>query len=144
MTPKNVHMLVVDLDTQTAGSLLATFQQQWPQCSISIVTDGAAALNALRSSVQPGGLPRPHLILLNLGVEHPLEGLAFLNELRQDPVLRRRPVFVLGHSNEAEDILAVYDFIVAGYVLKTRLDENHQRLIDLLEVYLNAVEFCDE
>jgi hypothetical protein len=143
MVSKVVHVLLVDPDEHTAGNLLNAFRQRWPHYPITIVQDGVAALHLLRCTNQARGTPSPQLILLNLSRSPAASGLPFLQELRGDPILRRRPVFVLGHSSQEADILAVYDFLVAGYVVWTDVAGDPQRLVNLLDAYFNAVEFCE-
>jgi hypothetical protein len=49
----------------------------------------------------------------------------------------------LGHSSQKADVLAVYDYLVAGYVVWTDVAGDPQRLVNLLDAYFNAVEFCE-
>jgi CheY-like chemotaxis protein len=141
MVTKMVPVLLVAPDDDIAGILLAALQQHWPECPVTVVKDGNAALNALRGQNIPLDLQLPHLILLVLNTQHRMDGLEFLQELRQDSVLRRRPVFVLSASDQEQDILAAYDFHVAGYILNTNIGEGCFRLFELLNAYINIVEF---
>jgi hypothetical protein len=106
-----------------------------------ILKDAAAALRVLRGKDGQLDFPPPYLILLHLSAEHQLEGFAFLHELRQDLVLRRWPVYVLGHSNQEKDILAAYDFLVAGYMFVTNIEAECTKVIELLCAYIDIVEF---
>jgi CheY-like chemotaxis protein len=141
MVTKMVPVLLVAPDDDIAGNLLAALQQHWSRCPVTVVKDGNAALNVLRGQDSTLYLQLPHLILLVLNTQHRMDGLAFLQELRQDPLLRRRPVFVLSASDQEQDILAAYDFHVAGYILNTNIGEGCFRLIELLSAYVNIVEF---
>lgn len=70
-----------------------------------------------------------------------MSGLDFLRELRQDPTLRRSIVFMLTTSNLETDMLAAYDYQIAGYFLKTKLQANFSNLLRLLDTYRSLVEF---
>jgi CheY-like chemotaxis protein len=143
MLAKFVHVLLLDPDEQTAGLFANAFQRRWPHYPLTVTGDEIAALDLLRCGDPERAAPPPHLILLNLNRPQPGSDLSFLRQLRQDPVLRRRPVFVFGHSSRTEDILAVYDFVVAGYVVWANIDHEYQSLFDLLDAYISAVEFCE-
>jgi CheY-like chemotaxis protein len=70
-----------------------------------------------------------------------MNGLAFLDELRKDPQLKRSIVFALTGSEEYEDKAAAYDRRVAGYLVKASLGHDYSALRELLEVYYQAIEF---
>jgi CheY-like chemotaxis protein len=82
----------------------------------------------------------PFFLLLDLNIPD-LSGLQFLQQLRQDPLLRAALVFVLTNSDAQEDKLAAYDYLVAGYLLKSNLGKDYARLTDLIQAYYEVVEF---
>lgn len=102
--------------------------------------DGRAAIETLRGpfGVQLQG--EPYLILLDLNMPR-MNGFAFLDELRQDPVLRRSIVFALSGSQEEQDRSAAYDRRVAGYLVKASQGIEYSALRELMEAYYNAIEF---
>jgi hypothetical protein len=141
MSPKTAGVLFVDRGNCIASLLVRAFDQVRPHCPIIHVNDGTTALNLLRGQDGQPGLPMHYVILLHLLQEYEAECFAFLQELRQDPVQRLRPVFVLGHSSQESDILAVYDFLVAGYLVITNIDEEYMKVVELLSNYIDVVEF---
>jgi len=81
--------------------------------SVVHVTNGEEALEYLRSEVNK----RPCLILLDLNMPK-MNGIEFLKEVKNDPLLRRIPIVVLTTSSEDDDILGTFQYSVAGYMLK--------------------------
>jgi CheY-like chemotaxis protein len=138
---KSVHLALVGVDGDHAVALLQLCRHHWPHLTVTAAPCGDAALAALRNG--NGHLqPRlPFLILLDLRRLPVAAGVAFLQALRQDSALRLWPVFVLGNSAQANDIRSLYDFGVAAYVPEANIDDQHQRLVEMLDAYLQVVEF---
>jgi CheY-like chemotaxis protein len=74
---------------------------------------GEAALDYLGDTSKP----RPCLILLDLNMPI-MNGIEFLQVIKQHPEWRRIPVVVLTTSHEEEDKIASFDLSVAGYMAK--------------------------
>jgi CheY-like chemotaxis protein len=82
--------------------------------------DGVELLQYLRLEgrfADPARAPRPGVILLDLNMPR-MDGREALEEIKQDPVLRRIPVVVMTTSREEEDILKSYDMGAAGFITK--------------------------
>jgi DNA-binding NarL/FixJ family response regulator len=73
-----------------------------------------------------------------------MNGIEFLQALRNDPMLKQSLVFMLTTSNRDEDKLAAYDRQIAGYLLKSRTGADFADLIALLISYEQIVEFPPE
>lgn len=97
--------------------------------------DGIIALDLLRNST----VTRPYIILLDLNMPR-MGGLEMLEELRDDEHLRDSVVFVLTTSKDDEDKTAAYAKNIAGYILKEKLQNNFDDLIQLLDHYWRIVE----
>ena len=80
---------------------------------LEIARDGEEALAYLRDDRNE----RPCIILLDLNMPK-MNGIEFLNILKQDPVLKRIPVIVLTTSKEDQDRVASFELSVAGYMIK--------------------------
>lgn len=76
-------------------------------------THGEAALEHLADEQNP----RPCLILLDLNMPI-MNGIEFLQVIKQHPAWRRIPVVVLTTSREEQDKVASFDWSVAGYMTK--------------------------
>ncbi len=83
--------------------------------AIDVVTDGVAALEYLHRDPSEGG--RPDLILLDLNLPG-RDGREVLEDIKNDPELRRIPVVILTTSADDADILGAYDLGANAYVTK--------------------------
>jgi CheY-like chemotaxis protein len=84
------------------------------------VQDGEELLDFLRHRgrfADPGAVPRPGLILLDLNMPRK-DGREALAEIKADPDLRRIPVVVLTTSKAEEDIYRTYDLGVNSFITK--------------------------
>jgi CheY-like chemotaxis protein len=61
--------------------------------------------------------PRPGLILLDLNMPRK-SGREALEEIKNDPALRRIPVIVLTTSNDEADVINSYDLGVSSFITK--------------------------
>jgi len=81
------------------------------------VEDGQEATDYLFRRGCHVDAPRPDLILLDLHLPNK-SGLEVLQEIKQDPELRRIPVIVLTTSDAEQDILNSYDLHANSYISK--------------------------
>lgn len=87
---------------------------------LRFVNDGEELMEYLQHRgtwSDPASAPRPGLILLDLNMPRK-DGREALQEIRQDPDLRRIPVVVLTTSKAEEDILRSYDLGVNSFITK--------------------------
>lgn len=84
---------------------------------MSVVTDGAEAMQFLRREGPHAEAPRPDLILLDLNLPRK-DGREVLKEIKDDPNLRRIPVVVLTTSRAEEDVLKAYNLHANCYITK--------------------------
>jgi two-component system, chemotaxis family, response regulator Rcp1 len=85
--------------------------------NLHAVADGEEALRFLRREGVHAEAPRPDLVLLDLNM--PLvSGREVLEQVKEDPELRRIPVVVLTTSEAEQDILRSYDLHANAYVHK--------------------------
>ena len=85
--------------------------------NLHVVEDGVAAMEFLQREGQYANVGRPDLILLDLNLPKK-DGREVLEEIKQDPSLKRIPVVVLTTSQAEEDILRTYDLHANCYVTK--------------------------
>ena len=69
-----------------------------------------------------------------------MNGIEFLKELRQDPVLRTTSVFVMTTSNDDKDRMDAYNLNVAGYILKPVSFEKFVAAVSILDSYWKLCE----
>jgi CheY-like chemotaxis protein len=79
--------------------------------------DGDEALDFLHQRGKYARVPRPDLILLDLGLPR-IDGREVLTEVKADPELREIPVVVMTASKDHEDMLRSEELQVDGYVTK--------------------------
>jgi CheY-like chemotaxis protein len=80
---------------------------------LRVLHNGEQALANLRTV----GQGMPGLILLDLNMPR-MNGIEFLQQLKQDPLLCRIPVVVLTTSKEEQDRVESFRLGVAGYMVK--------------------------
>jgi CheY-like chemotaxis protein len=85
---------------------------------------GEAGLDYLRDTTKA----RPCIILLDLNMPV-MNGIEFLQQIKQDPLLRAIPVVVLTTSDEQPDKLRSFEFGVAGYMAKP---VDYRRFVEMM------------
>ncbi|CAN5407066.1 response regulator [soil metagenome] len=143
MSVRSIHMLLVEDDEVDAEAIVRAFRKQKIGNPFTIVPDGIEALQALRGEGGYARLPRPYLILLDINMPR-MNGVEFLQALRQDTELKQSVVFVVTTSSRDEDVMAAYNEQIAGYILKSRVGEDFINLITMLDMYWRIVEFPSE
>ncbi|MFC6824103.1 response regulator [Halopelagius fulvigenes] len=87
------------------------------QNTLHVATDGVEALDFLYRRGDYEDAPRPDLVLLDLNLPRK-NGDAVLEEIRNDPELRRIPVIILTSSTAHDDIVHSYDLCANAYLTK--------------------------
>jgi len=85
--------------------------------NLYVVNDGLEALAFLRREGKHAKTPRPDLILLDLNLPKK-NGRDVLDEIKEDPELKRIPVVVLTTSKAEEDIIRTYNSHANCYITK--------------------------
>ena len=81
----------------------------------------------------------PDIILLDLNMPK-INGIEFLQILKNDDVLRYIPTIILTTSINQKDVLACYNLGIAGYVLKPLKYEDYVSKIEKLFAYWSINE----
>jgi CheY-like chemotaxis protein len=82
-----------------------------------VASDGLEAMACLRREGKYAEVTRPDLILLDLNLPR-MNGFEVLNEIKEDPSLKRIPVVVLTTSQAEQDIIQSYNLYANAYVTK--------------------------
>ena len=133
---KEVTLLLIEDDDIDAMSITRAFKKMHISNKIIRANDGLEGLELLRS----GAVPSPYIILLDLQMPR-LNGIEFLEEIREDPKLAQSTVFVLTTSKSDEDITASYKKNIAGYFLKEQVSEGFLDIVKMLKGYWKIVHF---
>ena len=112
-----LHVVLVDDDEVDIMNVQRAFKKNNIANPLYIAHNGLEALDLLRDK-GPVIIPNQRrLVLLDLNMPK-MNGLEFLNIVRNDPDLKALPVVVLTTSNEERDKVEAYNLNVAGYILK--------------------------
>ncbi|MGB2739585.1 MAG: response regulator [Cognaticolwellia sp.] len=133
---KEVTLLLIEDDDIDAMEITRALKKMNVGNSLIRACDGLEGLELLRN----GTVPSPYIILLDLQMPR-LNGLEFLQEIRQDPQLDKSIVFVLTTSKSDEDITASYKKQIAGYFVKNEVGEDFLDIVKLLRGYWKIVLF---
>ena len=106
-------ILLVEDDQVDVMTILRALKEVHVSNRVVATENGEAALEYLREA----GNEQPCIILLDLNMPI-MNGIEFLQNIKQDPLLRRIPVIVLTTSEEQQDKMRSFDLGVAGYMTK--------------------------
>jgi two-component system, chemotaxis family, response regulator Rcp1 len=96
------------------------------------VKDGVEAMQFLRREGEYGDAPAPDLILLDLNLPR-MSGREVLEQVKEDPGLRRIPVVVLTTSEAEEDVVRSYELHANAYVRKPVDFDQFTEVVRLIE-----------
>ncbi len=136
---KNLSILLVEDDDVAAESVTRSLAKIAPDIPIVIANNGKEALDILQTDEQHSSLRRPFLVLLDLNMPV-MNGLEFLEEVRQSSTLKDLVIFVLTTSDAETDRTQAYYHNVAGYMVKSAVGPQFSKLAALLLSYQKAVE----
>ncbi len=85
--------------------------------NMHVAKDGVEALEFLRRQGEYAEAKCPHLVLLDLNLPRK-NGQEVLEEIKDDPDLRRIPVVILTASQAEEDIIRTYNLHANCYIQK--------------------------
>lgn len=111
---RSLNILLVEDDRVDVMNVRRAFEQAHIVNPMWVAGDGIEALDRLRGGEIP---PHDLLILLDLNLPR-MDGIEFLQVLRDDEELARTPVVVLTTSDAESDRIQAYDLNVAGYIVK--------------------------
>lgn len=114
---KPVEVLLVEDNPGDVRLTKEAFRDGKMRNNLSVVGDGVEALALLRQEGKYGNAVRPDLVLLDLNMPKK-DGREVLEEIKQDPDLKRIPVVILTTSAAEQDILKTYDLHANCYITK--------------------------
>jgi len=112
-----MEILLVEDSLGDARLTIEALKEGDVQCRLSLVRDGAEAMQFLRREAIYGRAPRPDLILLDMQLPK-LDGREVLAQIRGDDDLESVPVVVLTASRVHKAILEGQQLRVDGYMTK--------------------------
>jgi two-component system, chemotaxis family, response regulator Rcp1 len=136
----NLVVLLVEDNPEDASTLQRSFRQHLPvPYQFNIVPDGEAALAFLQQQGAYAHAPRPHLIILDIGLPTQ-DGWEVLAAIRATPSLSTIPVVMLagvlsGWDKKQRDALHPPLCLVKPFPLK-----GYQGLVETIGALLNSTE----
>lgn len=116
---RTVNVLLVEDDEVDVMNVQRAFKRNSIDNPLYIAHNGLDALAMLRGDTSEAPPVPGHRRLVLLDINMPkMNGLEFLQALRQDEALKSTPVVVLTTSDADQDRLEAYRLNVAGYILK--------------------------
>jgi len=128
-------IFLVESDHMQAKAVEDAFDALGVKSPFVHFTDGNDALSHLRH--QNGD--KPWLILLNSN-QPGMIGEKFLETIKSDETLKTIPVVLLTESNDQDDITRSFELGAAGYMIKTREQEELLETIRTIAQYWNLCE----
>ncbi len=140
MKDSTINILLVEDDEVDVMNVQRAFKKNHINNKLHVAGNGLEALALLRGDGAFEKItPRPKIILLDLNMPK-MNGIEFLQELRNDPEFESISVFVLTTSGDERDIVAAYKLNVAGYILKPVELDNFIQALSTLDLYWSLIE----
>ncbi len=133
-----IKILLVEDDDGDAKAIERAFRSARVANEIIRAHDGLEALDILRG-IGEKKITKPYILLVDINMPR-MDGLTFVQTLREDSHLNRSLVFILTTSKKDEDKMAAYDMNVAGYILKQKAGEDFLKLVEMIECYWRIIE----
>ena len=140
MNKDTLKILLIEDDDIDVMSIKRILKKKSIVNELVVAKDGIEALDILRGSNGTEKISPPKIILLDLNMPR-MNGLEFLEEIRNDEILQSSIVFVLTTSNSDEDKCNAYKKNIAGYILKSNISDQFMEAITMLNLYWKIVEF---
>jgi len=137
---KSVSILLIEDNDIDAEAIQRAFRKHRIANPVVVASDGQRALDYLRGRDDGAKLLPPFVILLDLNLPR-MDGFEFLAKLRKDATLAKSIVFVLTSSDLEQDKAAAYQHHIAGYVVKSKINDGFHELINMLRAYCRLNEF---
>ncbi|HEY3006958.1 MAG TPA: response regulator [Micromonosporaceae bacterium] len=112
-----IEVLLIEDDPGDVLMTREAFEEHKVRNRLTVLTDGAQALEYLHRQGEYADADRPDLILLDLNLPK-RDGREVLAEIKKDEELGQIPVVVLTTSSSDEDILGSYRLHANAYVTK--------------------------
>ena len=132
MCNRPINILLVEDNPGDIRLIQETCQHGKVLNNLSVVRDGVEAMAFLRQEEPFADAVCPDIILLDLNLPKK-DGREVLEEIKQDPYLRRTPVVVLTTSKAEEDVLRTYNLHVNCYIVKPVDLDQFIKIVQLIE-----------
>jgi CheY-like chemotaxis protein len=141
MVATDFNVLLVEDDAVDVMNVKRAFKRNNIHNPLHVAKNGLEGLAMLRGDrPQQPAIGKRCMVLLDLNMPR-MNGIEFLEAIRQDPQLKTVPVVVLTTSSAEEDRLNAYRHNVAGYIVKPVQFDSFAHTMATLTEYWNLCEF---
>jgi CheY-like chemotaxis protein len=142
--PNSITILLVDDSENDVLLMRRAFQGASASNSVQLARNGEEAVDYLKGEGRYGDrqlYPVPAVVLLDLKMPRK-DGFEVLSWVRQQPVLKRLPIFILTASCRPEDIERAFDLGANAYLVKPSTLEGLVEMVKCLNSWLNLNHFA--
>lgn len=134
------HILLVEDNDVDIISIKNIIESKRENIKLTVISDGANALDFIVNKIERTSQYWPSLILLDYNL--PLKnGDLILRYLKEKPRIKNIPVIVISYSKLDEHILKSYKFHANSYIAKNMdIDIFDKKLTKAIEYWLDIVE----
>ncbi|SFG58846.1 Response regulator receiver domain-containing protein [Halopelagius inordinatus] len=129
-----VEILLVEDNPGDVRLTREAFKDGCIENALHVAGDGVEALDFLYQRGDHEDAPRPDIVLLDLNLPRK-NGDEILEEIRNDPDLKRIPVIVLTSSTTHEDVVNSYDLSANAYLTKPVDPDEFMDTVRVLEEF---------
>ncbi len=130
---KTFEILLVEDNQSYVSLMMEALEESQVITNMNVVMDGAEAMAFLRRESKYIHAPRPDLIVLDLNLPK-IKGQKVLEEIKNDPDLKRIPVVIFTVSSAEQDILKSYNLHANCYIIKPK---NLDQFMAVVKVTIN-------
>ncbi|SDL92447.1 Response regulator receiver domain-containing protein [Catalinimonas alkaloidigena] len=138
MLEKIVNILLVEDDYLDVMDVERNLKKINVLHKLYVARNGEEALAMLRGGGAETIDPLPSLIMLDINMPK-MNGIEFLQELRQDPALKHIKVFIMTTSDHEEDRSAAQELGISGYIVKPLKFSNKFSATDSFNLFIDLL-----
>lgn len=113
----SIEVLIIEDNPADVDLVIEAFKDGKLTINLVVAEDGAEAMAYLRKEGEYKSATIPDLVLLDLNM--PIKnGFEVLDEMKQDPELKRIPIIIMTISKAEEDVLRSYNLHANAYIVK--------------------------
>ncbi len=131
---KAYEILLVEDNQSYVSLMMEALEESQVLTNMNVAMDGAEAMAFLHRQSKYAHAPRPDLIVLDLNLPK-IKGQKVLEEVKNDPDLKRIPVVIFTVSSAEQDILKSYNLHANCYIIKPK------NLDQFMEVVKSTINF---
>ena len=129
---KPVEILLIEDNPEDIRLIQDTLKNGKVLNHMQVVKDGVEAMVFLKGKEPHANRQRPDLILLDLNIPKK-DGREVLQDIKQDPDLRRIPVVILTISMDQQDVFKSYELHANAYITKPMDLDGFLQVVKMLE-----------